>query len=161
MHNRYASIDHSAMDVANFSKLDSSRSRMSSIDQSNKKESSNGFALRRDHSMNNASRELFQKEISYIKIHCDYEKCTRETDEARLKHNMIKSLRNNHPNIDISYNQIMNSNIHKLNQLIEKKKFEELMHTSATRIQRSFRNKKGKTLMQFAVSALLVLKRKR
>ena len=144
--------------MASISKLDSSRSRLSSIENA---KVSNGFSLRRDHSMKQASREKIKKEISYLKIHSDFQKCTLETEQTRMRRSIVRNLKIHHPNIDVTYNQLMKLNFTKLNKLIEKKKFEELMESSAIKIQRTYRNKRGRTHIQFAVAGLLALKRKR
>jgi hypothetical protein len=95
----------------------------------------------RDNSINAASRAKFKKEISFIKIHYDYERYTRQTEEITTRHNMIRDLRENYPDIaDISYDHIMGMDLIKLHQVIEYKKLESKMNASAILIQRAFRD---------------------
>jgi hypothetical protein len=119
----------------------------------------------RDNSINAASRAKFKKEISFIKIHYDYERYTRQTEEITTRHNMIRELRENYPDVaDLSFDQIMGMDLMKLHQVIEHKKLESRMNASAIIIQRAFRNyvfrSFNNTQAQIRTAAALLLQQK-
>jgi len=90
--------------------------------------------------MNAASREKFKKQISFIKIHYNYEKFSRQTEEVSTRRAIIYDILHNYPTItDLDYRTMMHMDIIQLHQLIERKKLNARMELSAIKIQRNFR----------------------
>lgn len=90
------------------------------------------FPAIRDNSINAASRAKFKKEISFIKIHYDYERYSRQTEEITTRHNMIRDIKLHYPDInDLSYELIMGMDILELHQLLERRKLDSKMDASA------------------------------
>lgn len=70
-------------------------------------------AIRRDCGLNAASREQFKRELSLMKIHYNYEKFARISDEVAIRRHIIKDLlleENNH-NLGITYDDIMSMDL--------------------------------------------------
>lgn len=95
------------------------------------------FPAIRDCGLGAASRDRFKKQLSFIKIHYNYERFSRMTDEVGMRRSLVKDLQENYPQIDdISYDNMINMDLVELSALIESRKLEMKMHVAAVRIQR-------------------------
>ena len=113
------------------------------------------FPAIRDGGIGAASRERFKKQISFIKIHYNYEKSSKFSEEVTqrrrivqdlqdmdTKLKMVKDLKDNCvPNVlrGINYDKLMKMDIIALNELVQKKIIDSKMTRSAIIIQKKFR----------------------
>ena len=75
--------------------------------------------------------------MSFLKIHYNYEKYARLTDEVSMRRSILTDLKDNYPEIDdISYDLMLNLDIYDLHALIENRKLDVKMFSAAVKIQR-------------------------
>lgn len=89
--------------------------------------------------MSTASRERVKKEVSFIKVHYEYEIVSRQCEEVSTRRALVRDLLDNHPEIIIGYDEMMNLELDELHQLMEQKKLDAKMNAAAALLQRSFR----------------------
>ena len=98
------------------------------------------FPKIRDSGLNAASRDRYKKELAYIKIHYDYEKIQRKSNELSARRRFLKNVKESHSDINgIKFDQLMTMDLNRLQKIIEVKKVNQRMDKAAVVIQRIFR----------------------
>lgn len=57
----------------------------------------------RDGCLFNASRDKMKKDISFIKLHYDFDRHARQSEEIGIRHHLVAELKSKYPMIEISY----------------------------------------------------------
>ena len=93
------------------------------------------FPAIRDCGLGAASREKFKKQISFIKIHYNYEKFSRQSEDLTTRRMLVQDLQHNYPEItDIDYDTFFSMDLMNLHTLIEIKKLDARLNRCARMI---------------------------
>ena len=88
----------------------------------------------RDNSLNAASRDSFNRELKFYKMNYEFDKITRQTEDASLRRFLVKDLIDTFPEVDIDYEVIMGEDLLTLCAVIENKKVGARMDRAVRRI---------------------------
>ena len=90
------------------------------------------FPSIRDTGLTAASRERFAKQIAFIKIHYNYDKYNKMSEDAVTRRAILVDLIENYPEIDdLDYGQIMTMDLLELHERMERRKIECRMEKAA------------------------------
>ena len=89
--------------------------------------------------MNAASRDSLKKEMSFMKIHNDFNYHARVTDEVGVRRQIMNDLTEYGMHEEIPIDVIMQMDVFSLHEMVELRKLHFRMHVAASRIQAAFR----------------------
>ena len=90
--------------------------------------------MRRDHGLNAASRDSLKKEMSFMKIHNDFNYHARVTDEVGVRRQIINDLTQYGIEEEIPMDIIMQMDVFSLHEMVELRKLHFRMHEAASKI---------------------------